>query len=262
MILCLNIDNSRVTAALFEGEQLRCTVPLAADAGRTADEYAVMLRGGLELRGVGSTHITGAILSSAVPNMTASVAGAVSLFCGVRPLIVGPGVRSGLNIRTENPSELGADLVALSVGALSRFAPPILLCDFGTATTISLLDSAGCFAGTMIASGVETSLAALRGACAQLPAVGVQAPGRLFGRNTPESMRSGALCGAAAMVDGVCARAAAEQGPGQELTVLMTGTLAPLVAPLCTCGAELAENLIFYGLREIYRKNTKEAPAR
>lgn len=258
MLLCLNIENTRITAALFEGETLRGKGCLAAGTARTADEYAVLLEGLLRLRGFSSLDIDGAILCSAVPTLTASIKEAVRLGFGVIPLVVGPGVKSGLPIRTEHPTELGADLVAAAVGGLLITEPPMLICSLDTASTIAYLDEKGNFSGVMIAAGIETSLSALRAACEQLPAVGVEEPRMLFGKNTAESMRSGALFGAAAMIDGVYERAAREESSRKSLSLLLTGAFASAIAPLCESPAREEENLIFLGLREIWNKNIKD----
>lgn len=173
--------------------------------------------------------------------------------CGFAPMILGPGVKTGLNIKIDNPAQLGADLVAGAIGAIEKYPLPCIIIDLGTATTISAINKKGEFLGGAIAAGIHLTLEALTKNTAQLPLVGIEAPKSAIGRNTVDSMKSGLIFGAAAMLDGMIDRMEAELGG--SASVVATGGLSGEVVPHCRRNIAVDENLLLDGLKRIYAKN-------
>lgn len=253
MILCIDIGNTNITFGGYEGQALRFQGRCGTDRRKTEEEYALLIEGILRLHGVAAAEITGGILSSVVPSLRAVVRQAMELLTGKRFLVVSSGVKTGLNIRTDIPGQLGTDLVADAVGAIAKYPKPIVFFDMGTATTLSVIDKRGSYLGGMIVSGLRTSVEALAEQAAQLPAIPLSAPSRVIGQNTVECMQSGAVYGHAAMLDGLVARIEAELG--EPVTAVATGGLAPVIQPYCTREIILDETLQLDGLRLIYEKN-------
>ena len=178
------------------------------------------------------------------------------LITGKKSIVIGPGVKTGLNIKTNNPAELGADMVAGAVASISKYPCPQIIFDLGTATTASVIDENGCFIGCSILCGVKTALNALASGTAQLPQIEIVAPKSAICTNTIDCMRSGTVYGTAAMIDGLVARF--EKELGQKATVIITGGLGSVIAKHCEVDAVIDRNLVIDGLRLIYDKNTQE----
>lgn len=255
MLLTIDIGNTNITLGAYEGEKLQMLARMATDNRRTEDQYAVELRDILDINGVQAAAIDGAIISSVVPHVGAVMRQAAAKLCGVAPLVLGPGVKTGLNIKIDNPAQLGADLAAGAVAALAICPPPCIIVDLGTATTISVLDKEGAFLGGAIAAGIGITLDALSSRTAQLPAIHIEAPKKVIGSNTVDCMKSGLVLGAAAMVDGMIDRI--DEELGEEASVIATGGLAREVVAVCRRQIRLEENLLLEGLRLIYEKNKK-----
>lgn len=253
MLLAVDIGNTNITLGVFEGEHLRSTARLATQSDKTSDQYAVEIRQVLLLHGADADGIDGAIISSVVPSVGSAIAGAITVLCGVTPLQLGPGVKTGLNIRIDNPAQLGADLAAGAAGALAKYPLPCIVIDMGTATTLTVLDRNGCFLGGAIAAGVRLTLQALAGGTAALPSIHPAAPKAVIGSNTIDCMQSGIVYGTAAMLDGLIERT--EEELGETATIVATGGLAPQI--ICHCRKTIVydENLLLDGLRLIYDKN-------
>lgn len=258
MLLALDLGNSSLTVGVYRGETLLFRSSLTA-AGRQRDEIAVTLKGILSMYGVDPSEIDSTVMASVVPQGTAAVSGAVELLTGVRPLIVGPGVRTGLHLRLEQAGQLGADLVADAVGALSIVRPPLLVLDLGAATTLIAVNAASELTGVVIAPGVRSALDALSLTAAELPNVTLERPKRFLGRNTDDAMRSGSLYGSAFMLDGFLDRAAEELCPEgkDDVNILATGGLSDLVIPLCRRSGDIRciPSLTLDGLRLIWQRN-------
>lgn len=253
MLLCIDIGNTNITLGGYEKDKLLFTACLASDARRTADQYAVELYDILRLNGCSAVLIEDAILSSVVPTLTDAVSRAMQKLFGFTPMVLGPGVKSGLNIKIDNPAQLGADLVAGAVGAMAKFPLPCIIIDLGTATTVSVINSKGEFLGGAIAAGIRLSLKALSENTAQLPVVGISAPKSVIGSNTVDCMKSGLILGAAAMLDGLIDRMEAELRA--KASVVATGGLAHEVIPYCSRQILVDDNLLLDGLKRIYEKN-------
>lgn len=255
MLLAADVGNTNITLGVFEDETLKFTARLATDTKLTGDQYAIAVKDILALNGVGSFDIEDAVICSVVPSVTTALTAAVSKLFSVVPLIIGPGVKTGLNIKIDNPGQLGADLVAGAVAAVHEYTMPCVVIDMGTATTISVLDENGSFLGGSIAAGVRLTLKALATNTAQLPEISISAPQKVIGTNTADCMRSGLIFGAASMLDGLLQRI--EEELDMNVTVVATGGLSREVIPLCKKDIIYNENLLLDGLRYIYEKNTQ-----
>ena len=209
----------------------------------------------LSLFDVAPGKIDGSIISSVVPPVLNSFRTAIRKLTGKSCLVVGPGIKTGLNIRMENPAEVGSDLIVAAVAAIAEYGAPLLLVDMGTATTITAIDCDGAFVGGCICPGVKISMEALTGRTAQLPGISLDRPQRAIGKNTRDSMRSGIMFGAAAMLDGLLERM--EQELGTPVKVIATGGIAKFVIPLCRREVVYDGGLMLKGLRLLYRRNVR-----
>ena len=256
MLLTIDVGNTNIAMGAFDGEELRFVARLATERARTEDQYAVELKSIFALNAVDPSELDSSVLGSVVPELTAALCGAVQRLTGTRPLVLSPGVRTGLNIRTDNPAEVGADLVAGAVGAVARYEMPCLVLDLGTATKISVLDKDGAFQGCTISPGVSISLEALSARTSQLPSISFKTPACVIGRNTVDSMQSGTVFGVSSMLDGMCDKIEAELGEPVR-TVVATGGLSGNIVKSCRRNVLIDPNLVLAGLRLIYLKNRK-----
>ncbi len=253
MLFAIDIGNTNITLGAFEGDELRFTSRLATDGSRTEDQYAIEMKMVLDLYGVDPSQIHGAIVCSVVPHITNYIARGIKRLFGIEPLVLGPGVKTGLNIMIDNPAQLGADLVAVSVAAKAKFPLPNAVCDLGTASTVSVLDAKGNMQGVIIYPGLRTSFNALVANTAQLPQISFEKPARVVGKNTIESMQSGLVFGAAAQLDGLLMRI--ERELGQSVTAIATGGFSQSIVQNCEREFLFAENLVLEGLKIIWDKN-------
>lgn len=257
MILTIDLSNTYINLGGAADGDVLFSCRLATVKTRTADEYAALMRLVLEQHGARLDALEGCILSSVVPELTLIVLDAAELLTGIRPMVVGPGVKSGLNIRLDDPSELGSDFVAASVAAQARYPLPVVTVAMDTAMGIGVTNADGAYIGGVIAPGVMVSTAALTRRASLLHNVVPQAPGHIICRNTDESMRSGIIYGAAAMLDGLLA--GIDEELGQTASVVVTGTWAETVAPHCRRkNIHVDPNLIHRGLWLIWKKNQKK----
>lgn len=253
MLLTIDIGNTNVTLGTYDSNMLSFTARLATDQRRTDDQYAVEIKNLLNLYNLDPEDIEDCIIASVVPAVGKSVSNAVSKLCHIVPLMLGPGVKTGLNIKIDNPAQLGADLVAGAVGALDAYTMPCVIIDMGTASTVSVLDRSGTFLGGVIAAGVRLTLKALAENTAQLTSIPIEAPNSVIGANTVECMQSGLVYGTAAMIDGLLQMITAELG--ETPTVVATGGLSKEIITHCKADIIYNENLLLDGLRAIYEKN-------
>ena len=255
MLLTLDLGNTNLTAGVFRGEELVCEFRLATDRTRTGDQYAIDLLAALRLNNIDPTKISGAILGSVVPSLDAAFSAAVRKVIGKEPMQVGPGIKSGINIRIDNPAQLGADLLVGGVSAVQKYGAPCIIWDLGTATTVSVVDSNGVFRGGAIMPGVGTSLESLISRASLLPNIRLEAPTRVIGTNSVDSMRSGVVFGTAAMVEGMCDRI--EEELGCQATVIVTGGLGVEIAACCRRKTVYDGQLLLDGLRILYERNAR-----
>ncbi len=254
MILTIDVGNTHTILGSFIGDELVFTSRISTDRQKTRDEYAVMISSILSLsKESHGQGVEGAIISSVVPQVSGLLASAIELLYSCKVFIVGPGVKTGLNIKIDNPAQLGADLVCVSVGALKKYPLPSIVFDLGTATTISALNKNGEMVGGSILTGVNTALNALSQGTAQLPQISLDGEVDVIGTNTIDCMRSGAVIGNASMIDGMIMRY--KEVLGEDTTVIATGGLSKVIAPFCREELILDENLLFDGLYAIYKKN-------
>lgn len=253
MLLAVDIGNTNITLGAYDSSLLSFTARIATDERKTADQYAAEIKSLLNLYGFDSDDIEDCIIASVVPAVGKSISNAISNLCHVVPLMLGPGVKTGLNIKIDNPAQLGADLVAAAVGALDAYTMPCVIIDMGTASTISVLDKNGAFLGGVIAAGVRLTLKALTENTSLLPSIPIEAPSSVIGANTVESMQSGLVFGTAAMLDGLLEMISCQLG--ENPTVVATGGLSKEIITLCKTDIIYNENLVLDGLRVIYEKN-------
>ena len=255
MLLAIDVGNSNTSVGLFDQEKnLRFLAYLDTDSRKTADQISIDLMNLFTLYHYSYTDVTGAILCSVVPPLNFMMEKALTRLLGKPPMVVGPGVKTGLNIRIENPAQLGSDLVVDAVAALERFQPPIITIDMGTATTIGVISEGRNYEGGMLLPGVNVSLEALSRRAAQLPAISLQHPKTVIGKNTEDCMRSGIVYGTAGMLDGIIDRIRGEF-PGKEVSVVATGGNAPVIVRYCRNPIVYDKYLLMNGLWTIYQKN-------
>ena len=255
MILTIDIGYSNIVLGAEEGDEIRFEARLRTDATKTSDEYCIDLKMILEVYGVSKTDIEGSIIASVVPQVLNSMQTAVKKLTGKAALVVGPGLKTGLNIQIENPGQTGADLVVGAVAALREHKAPLIVVDMGTATTMMVLDKNSAFVGGCIMPGVKISLDALTDRTALLPGLQLDQPKRAIGRNTIDCMRSGIMLAAACIIDVMIQRM--EEELGYETTVIATGGIAKFVVPMCRRSVIYDKDLIVKGLAALYRENKR-----
>ena len=268
MLLAIDVGNTQTVLGLYElGDPANLETAegglvghwrAATNGDATADELAVLIDGFLaverwELLG----HVSGVAVASGVPRITAALRELVAHYFDFEPVVIEPGVRSGIPIRYDDPREVGADRIANAVGAVALYGGPTIVVDFGTGTTFDVISSACEYLGGVISPGVEISLEALFERAAALRSVELTPPLNVIGRSTAESLQSGAIYGYAAQVDGLCRRIMAEIG---EATVVGTGGLADLIAPHTACIRHVQPWLTLHGLRIVWHKNAEGHP--
>ncbi len=255
MILAIDIGNTVTNIGLFDRDGiLSLRSSLKTDNGKTSDQCAVDLLCVFQLHSADIKLVDGAIISSVVPPLTATVSDAVKLLIGKPPMIVGPGVKTGLNIRSEIHNQLGADIVSSAVAALHKYPSPVIVIDMGTATTMTVLVDATC-EGCVIIPGVHLSLKALSERAAELPHISIEPPAFIIGRNTIEAMRSGVVYGNACMLDGMIERL--EEATKPAATVVATGGNASKILPYCRHAIVHDPDLLLDGLYLLYQKNAE-----
>lgn len=253
MILTVDIGNTNISLGGFSGGELTFESKVASNPTLTGDEYACKLLSTLSLYGVERESVEGAILSSVVPPITDVMKQAISIAYGVTPMVVGPGIKTGLSIRCDDPVSVGADLICACVAAKQLYGHPALVVDMGTATKMMVVDSGGAFIGVSIIPGVSMGLKALSSGTAQLPQVSLWAPPTVIGKNTADCMRSGVVFGNASLVDGMIARF--NEAYGEKLPVIATGGAASVVMPHCKSPYTMDEQLVLKGLYLLYLRN-------
>ena len=253
MILAIDIGNTNIVVGCIDEEKIYFTERLSTVRTKTELEYAVDLKTVLDIYHIKRTDIEGCIISSVVPQITGIAKLAAEKILKKEVMVLGPGVKTGLNIVMDNPGQLGADLVADAVAGLASYPVPLVVIDMGTATTISVVNSKKQYIGGMIMPGVGISLDALTARASQLSGISIDAPRHILGKNTLECMKSGVLYSNAAALDGIIDRI--EEELGEKTTVIATGGLAKKIVPHCRKKIILDEELLLKGLMLIYRKN-------
>lgn len=255
MLLALDMGNTNIKIGVFKGDKLLMESRLATNYNKTEDQYAIQLLDILRLYGVDNKGFEGAVMSSVVPPLTNTISRAIEKVTGVTPMIVSPGIKTGIDIRIDNPAQLGADLLVGAVAAVAQYGAPCIIWDLGTATTVSVVDDERHFRGGAIMAGVGVSIEALVSRASQLPKISLEALRYVVGTNTIASMQSGAVYGTASMIDGMSDRITEELGC--EAAVVITGGLGREIASCCRRKVIYDDNLLLNGLRIVYNKNKK-----
>jgi len=253
MVLAIDIGNTNIVLGGFEEDTLKFVLRISTNPSKTEDEYASKIRSILSIHDVLPSCVDGAIVSSVVPPLNPVIKKALKLVYNVDALMVEPGIKTGLNLRCDDPSSVGSDLICACVAASQLYGNPALIIDMGTATKILLVDDKGAFVGASIAPGVTMGLRSLASGTAQLPQVNLEAPKYVSGKNTIDCMKSGVVYGNAAMIDGMIDRFCEEWGA--PLPVYATGGLAGTIIPHCKHNITIDEDLLLKGLYIIYNKN-------
>ena len=253
MILAVDIGNTNIVIGCIRGEEILFIERLSTDTTRTTLEYAISFKNVLEMYQLDAKDIEGAIISSVVPPITNAIRDAIKKIADAEVLIVGPGVKTGLNILMDNPKTLGSDLVVNAVAGITEYPVPLILIDMGTATTISVIDRQKNYIGGMILPGIRVSTDSLTSRTSQLPRISVEEPKRLIGTNIVDCRKSGLIYGNASCMDGMIERINEELG--EKATVVATGGLARRIVPHCRQQIILDDELLLKGLKYIYYKN-------
>ncbi len=254
MVLTVDVGNSNISVGAFEGKKAVFTARMRTDRLRTEDEYAVLLRDIFRMHGFDASAISGAALSCVVPSLAPVIVRAIGILSDVSVVAVGPGVKTGINLRIDDPASCGADLVCTAAGAAEKYPLPAIIVNLGTATKITVVDEKRCFRGGMLAPGVELSLGALARTAALLPGVDLARAFPTIPTNTTDSIVCGSVLGTAAMIDGVVARY--REALGEVKTVVATGRLASVIIPHCRSEIAVDPELLLNGLLAIYRRNS------
>ncbi len=255
MVLAIDVGNTNVVIGCFCNDKILFNERIATNCHATDLEYAIIIKNILEIHNIEINALEGAIMSSVVPSVTTPMYEAISKLTDKEPLVVGPGIKTGLRILTDNPAQLGSDLVVDAVAGINCYPTPQIIIDMGTATTISVIDKESNYLGTLIIPGMNTSLDALSSGAAQLPQVNLDLPKRVIGTNTAECMSNGILYYTASGLDGCVERI--EEELGEKCTVIATGGLASTVVPLCRQEIIFDNDLLLKGLMIIYNRNKR-----
>lgn len=257
MIFVIDVGNTNMTLGVYEGEELKATFRMMTKTPRTSDEYGVMLTTLLTTKGITTDMIEGCIVASVVPDVMHSLTGGILRYVGVKPLIVGPGVKTGIRIVTENPRAIGADRIVDAVAAYEKYGGPVLVIDFGTATTYDLVTEEGNFAAGITAPGIRISSEALWSQAAKLPKIEIQKPKSILAQETITSMQTGLVYGQIGQTEYIIRKVKEESGLA-DLKVVATGGLGRLISDETETIDVYDSALTLDGLRIIYEKNRRE----
>lgn len=254
MVLAIDIGNTNIVIGCFDDEKIIFRERLSTNHTATVLEYIVTIKTAFEMNSIKKEDFSGSIISSVVPAVTSTVKTAVEKFLGITPLIIGPGIKTGLSIMIDNPSQLGSDLVVDAVAGINEYPTPLIIIDMGTATTVSVVDSNKQYIGGMIIPGLAVAHDALISRTSQLSKIAFEKPKKVIGSNTADCIKSGLLYGNAGTLDGLIDRINDELG--EKCTVVATGGLSVVIAPLCKHDIIIDEDLLLKGLMNIYKKNS------
>ena len=256
MILAIDMGNTNIVIGCVDEEKVLFEERLATDLSKTELEYVVIFKTVLELYGIEKEKVTGAIISSVVPQLVNIIKSAVYKLIKVEPMVVGPGVKTGLNILMDEPRRVGSDLIVDAVAAINNYGTPLIVIDMGTATTMSVIDRKGNYIGVVIMPGIKVSVESLVSRTAQLQRISLDAPDKVIGKNTINCMKSGVIYGNASCIDGMIDRLAEEMGESpDDVKVVATGGLARVILPECRHNIIQDDELLLKGLKIIYDKN-------
>lgn len=259
MILTIDVGNTNVVFGCVEGSEVISRSRMATNRNDLASDYALKMRQCFEFDGIDYTKFEGAILSSVVPQLNIAISTAVKKLTGHSCIFVGAGIKTGMNVKIDDPGTVAGDLITGAVAAAALYTPPLLVVDMGTATTIVAIDGDGAYIGGAIVPGVNLSYSALVSGTSLLPSIAIEAPKNCISTNTVDCMKSGAVYGTASLVDGMIERMEAELG--KAVTVVATGGIAGCIVPYCKRKIEYEPDLLLKGLAILYRKNAHRRKA-
>lgn len=257
MLLCTDVGNTNIKFALYDGDRLLMKLRFSTNHSKTADDYAVDLYTIFQINNVNADKISGSIISSVVPIVTNPLKNAIKTVTGTESLVVGPGLRTGLDIRLDNPATVGSDIVCTCVALKELYPCPVIVIGLGTATTILYMNENKSYCGGTILPGIQVSLEALTSKCALLPSVNISDPKKVIGTNTADCIKSGIIYGNASMIDGMIERY--ENEINQKCTLVATGGFASSIIKYCKKDIIVNDDLILEGLKIIYNKNRYNA---
>ncbi len=253
MLLALDIGNTNITAGVFEGEQLKATCRMATDPRRMGDEYSVLLLSMLHSRGISQEVVTETVMCSVVPPLTGTLEDVCQTCFGIRPLVVGAGVKTGVRVLYDNPKDVGADRIVDAAAAYRLYGGPVISVDIGTATVFDAISKDGNYVGGAIAPGIMLAAESLFQNTSQLRRVELIAPSSAIGKNTITAMQSGLILGYVDLIEGMIRRFKLELGLNSK--VVATGGLAPIMDRETDVFDEVNLDLTLHGLRMIYDMN-------
>ncbi len=258
MILCIDIGNTNIKYAVFDGNEIKGSFRVSSRHTRTADEYGATLMNLLASKEIDRRDIKGIIMSSVIPSLNYTISHMCEYFFGVTPMIVGAGIKTGINVKADNPKEVGADIIANCVGAFTKYGDgkPMIVIDFGTATTFDVLTGSGELIGVVIAPGIKTSLEGLVSNTAQLPMIELEAPKSAIPKNTQTAMRAGIIFGFAGLVENIVKKIRTELKL-DHISVTATGGMGEIIAKEVSCITRIDRLLTLEGLKKLYEINEK-----
>lgn len=254
MIFVIDVGNTNITCGVYEGQELKATFRIMSKTPRTSDEYGIMLMNLLQTKGVNVADIEGSIVASVVPDVMHSLIGGIARYLGTTPLVVGPGVKTGIKITTENPRAIGADRIVDAVAAYEKYGGPVLVLDFGTATTYDLVTEDGSFSAGITAPGIRISAEALWEKAAKLPKIEIKKPKSILAQETISSMQAGLMYGQIGQTEYIIKKVKEETGIA-DLKVVATGGLGRTISDETDSIDIYDSSLTLDGLRIIYEKN-------
>ena len=260
MIFVIDVGNTNMTMGVFQGKKLEATFRIMTKTPRTSDEYGIMITQLLKNNGIEVTDIEGAIIASVVPDVMHSLTSSIIRYLKLKPLIVGPGVKSGIKVATEDPRAIGADRIVDAVAAYVKYGGPVLVLDFGTATTYDLVSAEGAYVSGVIAPGIRTSAEALWSKTAKLPEIEIRKPEHILAKETISSMKAGLVYGQIGQTEYIVKHMIAESGY-EDIKVVATGGLGNLISKETDCINIYDPELTLQGLRLIYEKEMKNRGA-
>ena len=257
MILTLDVGNTNMTGGVFDGDEIKATFRITTKMPRTSDEYGLLLRDVVKQNDIEPSEIKDAIICSVVPNLMHSLQGALIKYFHIVPIVVEAGIKTGIRIATTNPKQVGADRIADAVAAYELYGGPVLVIDFGTATTYDLVDETGAFVGAITAPGIRISAKALWEDAAKLPEIEIKKPENILGKDTITSMQSGLVFGQIGQTEYIIRKVKEEMGL-KEMKVVATGGLGRIIASETDAIDVYDPNLTLKGIHLIYKKQNRK----
>ena len=257
MVLCIDIGNTNIKYGLFEGDELKVSFRVATDLNRTSDQYGTAIIDMLAVQKIYAADIDGAIISSVVPSLNYTISHMCSGYLGVEPLLVGAGLKTGHDLRVDNAREVGADRIVNDVAAIRKYGAPVIVIDFGTATTFNVINEQREFIGGAIAPGIRGSMDSLVSGTAKLPRVEIETPKSVIGKNTITNMQAGLVFGFAGLVDYIVKKIRREM-KRPDMPVVATGGFSEIIAKEISCIGVVDKLLTLQGLKYLYDLNTEE----